>query len=310
MKTLIFGSLNQDIVYDVDHFGQPGETTKALRISRYPGGKGLNQAIAASKAGSNVHMAGCIGPEGAWLLNELETAGVNATHIRIVPDTATGTAIIERDPAGANRILLDPGANNCCTPEQIRETLAGFEAGDLLICQNEISHLTSLLEQAKAKRMRILFNPAPMTPDILDLDLREVTWLAVNESECARLLGCTCDDPMQLCRLFRQRYPETGLVLTLGSRGSLSLQGQSLCRVPSCCVQAVDTTGAGDTWLGYFADGCTRGLSVPDSMMRANAAAALSVQVAGAASSIPSDREVSAFLAQQPMESVITELEL
>lgn len=310
MKTLVFGSLNQDIVYDVDHFGNPGETTKALHVSKYPGGKGLNQAIAASKAGSSVSMAGCIGPEGTWLLNELETSGVNATHIRIVPDTATGTAIIERDPAGANRILLDPGANNCCTPEQIRETLAGFEAGDLLICQNEISHLTSLLEQAKAKRMRILFNPAPMTPDILDLDLREVTWLAVNESECARLLGCTCDDPMQLCRLFRQRYPETGLLLTLGSRGSLSLQGQSMCFIPSCQVQAVDTTGAGDTWLGYFADGFSRGLSVPDSMMRANAAAALSVQVAGAASSIPSDREVSAFLAQQPMESVITELEL
>ena len=308
MKTLVFGSLNQDIVYDVDHFGQPGETTKALRVSKYPGGKGLNQAIAAAKAGSPVWMAGTIGPDGTWLPDILENSSANASLVRIAPETGTGTAVIERDPSGANRILLDPGANSQCTPGQIKETLDRFEPGDLLICQNETNVTSQLLQQAASRHMKILFNPAPMTPDIQDLDLSAVTWLAVNESECARLLETEDQDPLMLCRLFAARYPETILLLTLGSRGSVCLDHGKLCFMPAFFVTARDTTGAGDTWLGYFADGCSRGLSLEEAMKRASAAAALSVQKEGAASSIPGKQEVDAFLETHPLEPKVWQL--
>lgn len=183
MNILVFGSLNQDIVYDIDHFGQPGETTKARQVSQYPGGKGLNQAIAASQAGSPVTMAGCIGLDGTWLTALLEEKGVQTGHVHTLEAARTGTAIIERDPAGHNRILLDPGANSLCTLQQIQDTLTAYQPGDLLICQNETSLTRQLVQEAGSRQLQILFNPAPMTADIRDMDLSGVPWLAVNETD-------------------------------------------------------------------------------------------------------------------------------
>ncbi|WP_297569405.1 ribokinase [uncultured Faecalibaculum sp.] len=311
MNILVFGSLNQDIVYDIDHFGQPGETTKAHQVSQYPGGKGLNQAIAASQAGSPVSMAGCIGLDGTWLTALLEEKGVQTGHVHTLEAARTGTAIIERDPAGHNRILLDPGANSLCTLQQIQDTLTAYQPGDLLICQNETSLTRQLVQEAGSRQLQILFNPAPMTADIRDMDLSCVTWLAVNETECAQLLDTGSRDPLTLCRLFRRRYPETSLLLTLGSQGAICLQNEQLWFMPAFQVKAVDTTGAGDTWLGYFADGLRRGLPVGQIMKRASAAAALAVTREGAASSIPEDSQVEDFLqaqTEEPEKTVLSPL--
>lgn len=304
MRILVYGSLNQDIVYDVARFGLPGDTTKALQVSKFPGGKGLNQAVSAAQAGSDVYMAGTVGPDGDWLLEVLQNKGVDVSLVK-KSDVSTGTAVIERDPAGQNRILLDPGANHQCHKEAISSTLAHFGPDDLLVCQNETSHVDFLLAQAGQRHMKILFNPAPMTPDMQGLDLSAVTFLAVNEHECAQLLATDNHDPRFLCQRFRTQYPETALLLTLGSQGALYVEKERACFMPAYTVPVTDTTGAGDTWLGYFADGYCRRLSIPEAMMRAGAAAALGVQKAGAASSVPNQKDVEAFMHQHPLTAEI-----
>lgn len=301
MKILDFGSLNLDNVFQVDHFGRPGETVKASSVSLFPGGKGLNQAVAASLAGSPVQMAGAIGPDGTWLLPVLQEKGVDTGHIRVKEEILTGRAIIETDPSGDNRILLDPGANETIGPTLIRQVLAGCEAGDLLLCQNEISQTATLLQEARARGMRILFNPAPMTPDIRELDLSGLACLAVNESEGSLLLGQEETSPEELCRRFLTRWPDSALLLTLGSRGALYAREGYGCFMPAFQVPVTDTTGAGDTFLGYFADGLARNLPVPEIMRRAAAASALSIQQPGAASSIPDQDQVARFLADHPV---------
>lgn len=294
MRILVYGSLNQDIVYDVERFGLPGETTKALHVSRFPGGKGLNQAVAAAQAGGEVFMAGTIGPDGDWLLDVLKDKGADVSLVNRTA-VSTGTAIIERNTAGQNRILLDPGANHCSTEAAIRHTLDHFSPGDLVICQNETNLVDFLIKEAARRHLKILFNPAPMTPDVEKMDLNAVTFLAVNEHECAQLLHTESHDPQELCTRFHARYPETTLLLTLGDKGAVMENGTTLF-VPARKVCATDTTGAGDTWIGYFADGYRRSLPWSSAMKRAAAAAALSVQKAGAASSIPSHEEVGQFM--------------
>ena len=150
MRILCFGSLNIDYTYRVDHFVQPGETLAADNLQVFSGGKGLNQAIALARAGAAVWMAGAVGTDGRFLLDELAAAGVHTELVRELETVRTGNAIIQNDKTGDNCILLYGGANRAITEQQVEQTLAAFTAGDWLLLQNEINGLPYLMRQAQA----------------------------------------------------------------------------------------------------------------------------------------------------------------
>ena len=187
-KALCFGSLNIDYIYQVPHFVGAGETLSALSRQRLAGGKGLNQAVALSRAGAETYMAGSVGEDGEFLLETLQGAGVDISFVRQLPGN-TGTAVIQRDGAGENCILLHGGANRCITESQVQETLEHFAPGDWLVLQNEISCLPLLLSEGRKRGMQVVFNPSPMEPDLLGLCLEKVHCLVLNQVEGRQLLG-------------------------------------------------------------------------------------------------------------------------
>ena len=150
-KILSFGSLNIDYVYSVDHFVQKGETLASSALEIFSGGKGLNQSVALGRAGAEVFHAGAVGPDGQFLVDLLQEAGVDTHLVKRLESVRTGNAIIQRDPEGNNCILLYGGANQAITREQVKEILVGFGAGDYIVLQNEINQLPFLMEQAHAK---------------------------------------------------------------------------------------------------------------------------------------------------------------
>lgn len=295
MKVLCFGSLNIDYTYRVDHFVRPGETLSARSLQVFPGGKGLNQSLALAKAGAKVSHAGAVGEDGRFLLELLENAGVDISQTEILPDTRTGNAIIQNDAAGDNCILLFGGANRAITPEQVDRTLASCEPGDYLLLQNEISSLGYLVEQAAKKGLRIVLNPSPMNGEILALPLDQIDLFLLNEVEAAQLTGLPSEEAEALGDALRERFPKAGIVLTLGSRGSVYLDGEKRIVQKPYPVQAVDTTAAGDTFTGYFLAGLLAGRPIEETMDRASRASAIAVTRPGAATSIPTPDEVDGW---------------
>ena len=171
MKILVYGSLNIDRRYTVDHFVMPGETLSSQALGTFSGGKGLNQAIACKKAGSDVYMAGKVGADGAFLLAELKDADVVTKHVSIDDDEFSGHAIIQVDKNGQNCIILYGGTNRTITHEEVDEVLADFEAGDILLLQNEINAMDYIIDKGYEKGMQIALNPSPMDDELLKCDL-------------------------------------------------------------------------------------------------------------------------------------------
>ncbi len=297
MRALCFGSLNIDYVYQVPHFVGGGETLAAGSLSRFSGGKGLNQSIALARAGLEAWHAGAIGRDGRFLLEELQEAGVRTGYVEVLEDVSTGHAIIQRTPSGENCILLYGGAHRSITPEQVDRGLAGFGPGDALVLQNEISQLPYLAERAKARGMTVALNPSPMEEGLLPL-LPLADYLLLNEIEAAQLcqgLGSALPEAEEdLAAALAAALPSTAVVLTLGPRGSLYADGTRLARQAAVPVRAVDTTAAGDTYTGFFLAGALEGWGVEWAMEFAAAAAAIAVTRPGAAPSIPSREEVLA----------------
>lgn len=296
MRVLCFGSLNIDYVYQVPHFAAGGETLAASSLSRFSGGKGLNQSIALSRAGLEVWHAGAVGPDGQFLLEELHGAGVHTDHVEVLEDVRTGHAIIQKEPGGGNCILLYGGANRHLTREQIDRTLADFVPGDALVLQNEVNELPYLMERARERGMITALNPSPMEEGLFPL-LSSAHYLLLNEIEAAQFLlrakGKTIpEDPAEMAPLLREALPETAVLLTLGERGSLFADATRLLRQKAVRVQAVDTTAAGDTYTGYFLAGLLSGRDPGWAMEYASTASAIAVTRHGAAPSIPAKEEV------------------
>ncbi len=294
MRILNFGSLNLDYVYQVDHFARPGETLSCLSRSVKAGGKGLNQSVALSRAGAKVCHAGCIGEEGEELKTLLDREGVDTSGILRVPEMQ-GHTVIQVSREGENCILLFGGSNLCVTDAQITRTLAGFSRGDWLILQNELNCPGAIVNAAWERGMTIVLNPSPFDERLRDVDFRKVRWLLVNEVEGAQITGAS--QPDDVWASVHERCPDLSLLITLGSAGSEAWQmsGNDVlhARQEAFPVRAVDTTGAGDTYTGYFIAGLMAGRPLPACMRRAAKAASLSVTRPGAASSIPFSRELS-----------------
>lgn len=284
MKILNFGSCNIDYVYRVDHIVLPGETLRADTLERFPGGKGLNQSVAAARAGAQICHAGVIGSDGQMLRQVLLESGVDLSCVR-EENCPNGHAIIQVSANAQNSIFLFEGTNGMVTREYADQVLEGFGAGDILLLQNEVSNVSYLVRRGHEKGMTVVFNPAPFNDRARQTDMEQVDYLIVNEVEAGDLFGTQNVD--QILQRRRERYPRMKLVLTLGVQGCVyaDSEGESVC--PAFRVEAVDTTAAGDTFIGYFVAGLAAGERIADVLRTASAASALAVSAIGAAPSIP-----------------------
>ena len=296
MKILNFGSLNIDNVYTVEEFVRPGETVTAKSHTVFAGGKGLNQSIAAARAGAEVIHGGAIGPDGGFLASLLEEAGADAGHLFKL-DIPTGHTVIEVDAGGQNRILVWGGANRGLTHAYLEDVFACGSDGDIVLLQNETSLTDSIIRRAHGLGFRVVFNPSPFpeNPDALPLD--DVDMFIVIESEAALLANAAPGTaPATLLEHLHLRFPSADLVVTAGERGTIALLGGAEYVQEAFPVKTVDTTGAGDTFCGYFLAAACAHKSPQAALCEASAAAALAVSRAGAAPSIPQADEVRTFL--------------
>lgn len=291
MKILNFGSLNIDHVYQVDHFVAAGETEHSFEYARHLGGKGLNQSVALARAGAQVWHAGCVGEDGAHLTEYLSKAGVCTEFVRTI-ETPTGHALIQVDKSGQNCILLFGGANQQITPEQVRETVARFEPGDILLLQNETSATGEIIRAAHERGMRIALNPSPATEALLKLPLELVEWFILNEVEGEQITGKT--EPEAITDALLARYPSCRVVLTLGKRGVVYRDAHETCSHGIYKVPVVDTTAAGDTFTGYFLAGAAEQKPVAQLLETASKASSIAITRPGAAETIPTAAEVAA----------------
>lgn len=289
MKAVCIGSCNIDYTYKVDHFIRPGETDESVELVVGCGGKGLNQSIALAQSGVETFHGGLIGEEGKFLIDKLKSKNVNTSYMRF-GEGSTGHAIIQVDQKGQNCILLFGGTNKQFTTDFIDEILADFDPGDLVVLQNEINHIPYIIESAASKGLRVVFNAAPYRDEIRKYPLEKVSWLVVNEVEGAGLAGV--EDPDRIMECLRLRYPDTGILLTLGKEGCLYRSETENIRMPACKVQVVDTTAAGDTFIGFFIRGIIQGSKAEESLKLATVASSIAITKPGAADSVPEYQQV------------------
>ncbi|KEZ91674.1 ribokinase [Lacrimispora celerecrescens] len=291
MKILNFGSLNIDYVYQMDHFVREGETISSDSLEIFCGGKGLNQSLALSKSGVKVWHAGAVGElDGEILTQQLEQFGIDTKNIKRVKNK-TGHAIIQKNQAGQNGILLYGGANQEITKNQVDQVLNEFGKGDFLILQNEINEVGYIMEQAYGKGMRIVLNPSPMNRKIWSYPLHYVEFFILNEIEA----GDICQKSgsgRELLDQLTEKFPNAKILLTLGQDGSLYKDGDQVYEQEIYRVKVVDTTGAGDTFTGYFIGGLALGETPEQALDHAAKASSIAVSRAGAAPSIPTRDEV------------------
>lgn len=292
MKILNFGSLNIDYIYRVNRIGGPGETLAAATREVFCGGKGLNQSIALARAGAQVFHAGCIGEEGRMLQEALEDAGVDCRYVKTLKGPS-GHAVIQVEDSGQNAILLFGGANQCISRVFVDEVLGGFAAGDMLLLQNEINLLGEIVDRAYDNGMKIALNPSPYNDFLATVDMNKISTFLLNEVEGEQMTGEK--DPEKILEKLMKLYPHAEVVLTLGDAGAVYGCNQRVYRQASYPVKAVDTTGAGDTFTGYFLASLMAGCEIPECLELASKAAAIAVTRPGAAPSIPHKDELINF---------------
>lgn len=289
MKIYNLGSVNIDYVYAVDHILAGGETLSSKSMSVFPGGKGLNQSVALAKAGAKVIHGAVIGDNAEMLMDVLVDAGVDVSRIEKCSGSC-GHTIIQVDENGQNCILLFPGTNHAIDADYIECFLSDAQEGEILLVQNEISHLEIAFEIAHTKRMQIAFNPSPFHTDIRKLPLSYVKWWFCNEIEGAALFGS--NDPREIAKNFVKQFPNSNLILTLGKDGGVFVNADTYIEWPIYKVHTVDTTAAGDTFTGYFIAALSSGKDVAFSLDIAAKAASIAVSRQGASTSIPLIDEV------------------
>ena len=296
MAVINFGSINIDHVYQVDHFVQPGETIASSHYQCLLGGKGANQSIALARAGSEVLHVGKINEADVAFKQTMIRDGIDCKHITCT-ETASGHAIIQVTPSADNAIVLFGGANHEITHKDIMYALDTVKPADWVLTQNETNNIDQVLAQAKAKGLRVAFNPAPMTESVKHLPHECIDLLIVNEVEAEELSGRKDLDKIEA--YFREDWSHAEVLITLGKVGVRMLKKDKTIDVPAFEVDAVDTTAAGDTFIGYFLSAYSNHTDSKTALIRACAASALAVMKLGAAQSIPNEEDVNRFLAKQ-----------
>lgn len=294
---LNIGSLNLDKTYRVEHLTAAGETQRALSYREYCGGKGLNQSMALARAGADVAHCGAVGADGGKLLALLHGAGVDISAVTRL-DMASGHAVIQVDDRGQNNIIIYAGANEALTRRQIDQALERLQTGDWVLLQNETNEIAYIIEAAYSRGLKTAFNPSPINARLAECDLTKVDMLLVNEIEGAALApvpGLRTADEIR--GGLRRAYPSLSFVLTLGSSGAWYDTPSGAWFHDIYPVKAEDTTGAGDTFTGYFLAGVMENRAPETCLDMACAASAISVTRAGASASIPTREEVERLIA-------------
>ena len=293
MSVLSIGSMNLDYVYQVPHLARPGESLMATAMETKAGGKGLNQTLALARAGATVRHAGCIGSEGAVLRDLLAENGVDVSLVETV-EAPQGSAFIQVDQTTAqNSIVVFGGSNRALTPERVEELLESAQPKERVVLQNEVSSMREILAGCAEHGLPVILNPAPYSDDIATMDLSPVEWLIVNEVEVEQLTGT--GDPDEAWQVVQLRWPNTSLIVTLGEQGSICFHQNERIVQEAYKVKAVDTTAAGDTFIGYFVAGLEESLPLAQCLRQASVASAIAVTRPGAAPSIPWKRELLDF---------------
>lgn len=295
MKILNIGSLNIDKTYSVKRFVQPKETIQALKYEEFCGGKGLNQSVALARAGAEVYHAGAVGADGALLADMLESSGVHTEYL-LKTAGASGHAVIQIDESGQNNIIICGGANRELTKEYIDSVLENFGPDDLLLLQNETSNVGYAIGKARERGMTVALNPSPADDAIKSFPLPLVDYFIINELEGRELAGIESEEPERIMDALLKKFPGAHFVLTLGENGAYYFDSEKKAFHDIFRVKAVDTTGAGDTFCGYFIAGLSQGLAVETILAQASAASAIAVGRKGAAPGIPAVKEVKEFL--------------
>lgn len=300
---VVVGSLNMDLVVQVPVIPAPGETVLGDNFATIPGGKGANQAVAAARLGAKVSLIGRVGADafGEQLLANARAEGINVDHVGVDETAASGIAMITVDAAGQNSIAVASGANYCLTAVHVRRAWEQLEPVDLLVMPLEtpletIETAVSLAKQAGAK---VILNPAPARSLPANI-LAGVDVLVPNEAETAQLTGLLVEtqaDAQQAARRLLQ-LGVGHVVLTLGSRGALVLDGESetFTAVPPYPVTVVDTTAAGDAFVAGLAVALGEGRPLVAAAQFANAVGALAVTKQGAQPGMPRRAEVESLL--------------
>lgn len=284
MRILNIGSMNIDYVYKVEHIVSEGETQNVLLVETNVGGKGLNQSVAATRAGGTVFHAGMIGKEGKILVDFLKKSEVDISLVSLC-EKDQGHAVIQVDKQGRNSILVYGGSNKMITKEYIDKVLEEFSSEDILMVNNEVSEAEYMLKKAHEKNMKTVFNASPIDNILFNMDLNNVTYLVVNESEGEALSGEK--EPKMMLESILHKYHDIRIILTLGPDGSMYRDKEKTVYQESYKVEVKDTTAAGDTFMGYFTAGIAKGLKAEDCMKMASMAAAIAVTKHGAAETIP-----------------------
>ncbi|MBK8419777.1 ribokinase [Candidatus Villigracilis saccharophilus] len=301
---LVIGSLNADLVVRAPHFPRPGETISGDDLQIIPGGKGANQAVAAARQGANVGMIGRVGKDGFGdvLLQNLKNNRVDISDVER-DDASTGTAIIVVDEDGQNSIILSAGANGKVTREDVKKHSPGFQAMQAVLLQLEIPLETVVYaaQSSFGNDALVILNPAPARtlPDEL---FKVIDYLIPNETELSILSGIQVTDLASAEKAARslQEHGNFSVLVTMGGNGALIVDkfDDEIKHIPAFKVEVVDTTAAGDAFIGGFASALLRGLEVEEAVKYANACGALAATKFGAQPSLPTKEEVEKFIKQ------------
>ncbi|WP_318765875.1 ribokinase [Lactiplantibacillus carotarum] len=300
-KVTVLGSLNVDTILRFKRFPKPGETLSLTGKSVAGGGKGANQAIAAARAGAETAFIGKVGQdqEGTFMVNQLTASGVDDRFVQRSDAANTGSAFILLDSSSENRILIDGGTNQQVTPSDVDAAKAAIDASDFLIAQFETPQEATLrgFELARAAHRRTILNPAPATKTVPAALLAVTDLIIPNETETETLTGVHITDEHSMVAGAKklQELGVANVIITVGSKGAFWMRGDEHGFVPAYKVHAVDTTAAGDTFIGALSSVLASDLSNLAGAVRfANRASSLAVQRLGAQPSIPTKAEIEA----------------
>lgn len=298
---VVVGSLNMDMVVRVLRHPGPGETILGEDFNTFPGGKGANQAVAAARLGTAVKMIGRVGADafGDALLETLQRDGVDISQVLRHPGVKTGVAMISVDADGQNSIVVAPGANARLTAEDISAAESVFTDAAVVVLQLEIPlpAVKRAAELGKKYGAQVVLNPAPAQP-LEDSLAKLVDYIIPNQSELANLINSCQESSVERAAARLKDKGFQKVVVTLGEKGAFLLEGDRNLYIPAFPVTVVDTTAAGDAFVGAFSVALSEGTSIEKAVMWSNAAGALAVTRLGAQPSLPSREEVERLLAQ------------
>lgn len=288
---LSIGSINIDHVYQVDRLPQAGETVAASGYARFLGGKGVNQSVAAARAGADVRHIGAIGPDGDWAMVQMVNAGLNVDRVAQA-DAPTGHAVINVDAEGENQIVILGGANQALTEYMIETAFADAHGSRTwVILQNETNLVEHAVDIAKSHGASVAYSAAPFDAAAALPLLPKIDILCVNETEAADLANAA--------KTSIDKLPVKALLMTLGAKGAELHLGGKVYKQPAFAVTPVDTTGAGDTFAGSFVAEYAATNDAAAALQYAAAASAVQVTRQGASTAIPHRDEVLKFIESQ-----------